>query len=147
MEDGKLQEAIEAGLSSAMFVDLLISLCSELKRLNKMQETVARPAGVCECVCVCVCMCVCVRVCVHAWLHVYVLCATGEEDAESFQLEMRGFLQELSCPHPQLTSSINPLTSYSSRLLLVGQFKPHQLSFNACIKWCTVITVSTDFMQ
>ena len=30
-----------------MFVELLISLCSELKRLNQMQETVAKPAGLC----------------------------------------------------------------------------------------------------
>ena len=45
MEGGKLKTAIEAGLQSAMFIDLVTFLCSELKRLNQMQETVTKPAG------------------------------------------------------------------------------------------------------
>lgn len=46
---------------------------------------------------------------------------TGVEDTDSFLMEMRGFLQELSCPHKQLTSDLNILASYSSRLLLIGK--------------------------
>ena len=42
---------------------------------------------------------------------------SGAADAESFEVEMRGFLQELCCPNTRLTTS---LSSYSSRLQLVG---------------------------
>ena len=45
LEDGKLLAAVEAGLQSAMYVDLVVSVCSELKRLNQMQESVSKPAG------------------------------------------------------------------------------------------------------
>ena len=48
-------------------------------------------------------------------MHVFF---SGVADEESFQLEMRGFLQELSCPNKQLTAS---LSSYSARLQLVGE--------------------------
>ena len=109
--------AVEGGLQSAMFVDLVAFLCSELKRLNKMQETVAKPAGMYK-----------TRLSVrflHEWVSTFAAGpATGVDDAESFQLEMRGFLQELSCPHPQLLSPNNPLATYTTRLLLVGQWLP-----------------------
>lgn len=49
LEDGKLQEAVEAGLRSTMFVDLVSSLCSELKKLNQMQENVSKPSGSVHC--------------------------------------------------------------------------------------------------
>lgn len=45
LEDGKMKTAIEEGLASAAFVELVTALCSELKRLNQMQETVTKPAG------------------------------------------------------------------------------------------------------
>ena len=47
LEEGKLRAAVEAGLASGEFVELVTALCSELKRLNKMQETVTKPSGVC----------------------------------------------------------------------------------------------------
>ncbi|CAI8028392.1 Protein FAM98A [Geodia barretti] len=84
VEEGKMKAAIEEGLASAAFVELVVTVCSELKKRNQMQETVNKPAGL--------------------------------ADAESFQLEMRGFLQELCCPNTELTTS---LTSNSARLQLV----------------------------
>ena len=45
LEDGALRVAVEGGLSSPHFVDLCLSLCSELKSLNNMQETVTQPQG------------------------------------------------------------------------------------------------------
>ena len=45
LEDGALRVAVEGGLSSSQFVELCLSLCSELKTLNSMQETVTRPQG------------------------------------------------------------------------------------------------------
>lgn len=45
LEEGKLREAVEGGLHSQMYVELVGSLCEELKSLNHMQESVSRPAG------------------------------------------------------------------------------------------------------
>lgn len=99
---------MEAGLGSAVFIDLVSSLCSELKTLNQMQENVSKPSGAVQPV----------GVCCTSYNHCF---CTGVEDTDSFQMEMRGFLQELSCPHKHLTSDLNILASYSSRLLLIGQ--------------------------
>ena len=108
LEDGKMKTAIEEGLASAAFVELVTALCSELKRLNQMQETVTKPAGLGS-FAFCGTPATTLRV-----LSVFFL---GAADAESFEVEMRGFLQELCCPNTQLTTS---LSSYSSRLQLVG---------------------------
>ena len=47
LEEGRLRAAVEGGLESAAFVELVAALCRELKRLNNMQETVNKPAGAC----------------------------------------------------------------------------------------------------
>ena len=43
----------------------------------------------------------------------------GSEDAESFQMELRGLLMEMKCPHPSLTSELNLLSSCLQRLLVL----------------------------
>lgn len=48
-----------------------------------------------------------------------IRCA-GASDAESFHLEMRSFLNELRCPHVQLTKDLSSLIETNNRLLLVG---------------------------
>ena len=105
-----MRAAVEAGLESAAFVELVMALCSELKTLCEMQETVTRPAGLLACGNV-----------PRKVQHSLFSFLSGVADAESFQLELRGFLQELSCPYADLTSSLNPLSSFSPRLQLVGQ--------------------------
>ena len=45
VEEGKMKAAIEEGLASAAFVELVVTVCSELKKRNQMQETVNKPAG------------------------------------------------------------------------------------------------------
>ena len=40
-----MKTALEEGLGSEAFVELITTVCSELKRRNKMQETVNKPAG------------------------------------------------------------------------------------------------------
>ena len=40
-----MKAAIEEGLASVAFVELVVTVCSELKRRNQMQETVNKPAG------------------------------------------------------------------------------------------------------
>ncbi len=45
LEDGALPSAVKGGLGSLPYVDLVISLCTELKSLLDTQETVTRPAG------------------------------------------------------------------------------------------------------
>ena len=41
---------------------------------------------------------------------------SGPEDAESFQLELRGFLQELNCPHTTLADNLD---QFDAKLLLI----------------------------
>ena len=41
------------------------------------------------------------------------------EDHEAFQLELRGFLAELKCPHADLTTDVCLLSSYKKRLLVL----------------------------
>ena len=43
----------------------------------------------------------------------------GPSDAESFQLEMKSFLQELYCPHESLLKELDLLSTYRKKLLLV----------------------------
>ena len=43
----------------------------------------------------------------------------GPSDAESFQLEMRSFLQEMSCPHESLLKELDLLSTLRKKLLLV----------------------------
>lgn len=45
MEDGALKTAIESGVDSIAYTDLLTSLCSELKSSAELQEAVTRPQG------------------------------------------------------------------------------------------------------
>ena len=45
VEEGKMKAAIEEGLASAAFVELVVTVCSELKKRDQMQETVNKPAG------------------------------------------------------------------------------------------------------
>ena len=90
LEDGALRVAVEGGLSSSQFVELCLSLCSELKTLNSMQETVTRPQD-----------------------------CPGPEDEESFHLEMRSFLLELACPHSSLTKGLQTTSTPSNRILLL----------------------------
>ena len=79
-------------------------------------------------------------ICCTSYNHCF---CTGVEDTDSFQMEMRGFLQELCCPHKQLTSDLNILASYSSRLLLIGE--PGNLF--VVITWIlTLLFSETDFL-
>lgn len=86
LEDGVLRSTLEKGLHSDVFIDTVITICSELKDLYSLQEAVSRPQG--------------------------------PADADSFQLEMRSFLQELQCPHESL-KELDLLSSFKKKLLLV----------------------------
>ena len=86
MEEDILRTILEKGLDSDVFIDTVITICSELKQLYSLQEAVSKPQG--------------------------------PSDAESFQLEMRSFLQELQCPHDSLRE-LDLLSSFKKKLLLV----------------------------
>ena len=43
----------------------------------------------------------------------------GSEDSTAFQMELRGVLVELHCPHVSLTTDMNLLSSPSNRLLVL----------------------------
>ena len=45
---------------------------------------------------------------------------TGIADQDTFNLEMKGFLQELQCPYLTLTESIDSLSNQDNRLLLLN---------------------------
>ena len=109
LEDGALRVVVESGLSSPQFVDLCLSLCSELKTLNNMQETVTRPQGESFHL-------------PHFFISIYILSVAcpGPEDEESFHLELRSFLLELACPHLSLTKGLQTTSTPSNRILLLG---------------------------
>ena len=44
----------------------------------------------------------------------------GIDDQDTFNLEMKGFLQELQCPYLTLTKSIDSLSHHDNRLLLLN---------------------------
>ena len=48
------------------------------------------------------------------------LLCTGVEDQDTFNLEMKGFLQELQCPYSSLTSNIGALNKDDNRMLLLS---------------------------
>ncbi|XP_053330900.1 protein FAM98B-like [Spea bombifrons] len=72
MDEAMLATALEAGLTSPEFLELLCWLSSQIKLLGNLEETI---------------------------------CAEGD-DIESIQLEVSGFLKELSCPYPTLVSGV-----------------------------------------
>lgn len=43
----------------------------------------------------------------------------GPQDAESLQLELRGLLREMQCPHLALTMLVDMLSTYENRLLVL----------------------------
>ena len=45
---------------------------------------------------------------------------TGIDDQDTFNLEMKGFLQELQCPYLILTDTIDSLNHHDNRLLLLS---------------------------
>ena len=87
MEEGALHTAVQEGMQSPAYTDLLTALCAELKASAGLQESVTRPQG--------------------------------PDDAESFQLELRGLLRELQCPHFSLTADMHVLDSAEKRLLVL----------------------------
>ena len=44
----------------------------------------------------------------------------GIDDQDTFNLEMKGFLQELQCPYIILTETIDSLNHHDNRLLLLS---------------------------
>ncbi|XP_065905812.1 protein FAM98B-like [Dysidea avara] len=83
-----LSKAVQEGLASRHYCQIIVQLCSELKETNKMEESVSPPQGV--------------------------------EDQDTFNLEMKGFLQELQCPYSSLTSNIGALNKDDNRMLLLS---------------------------
>ena len=57
---------------------------------------------------------------VYCTLTVLYIIPTGIEDQDTFNLEMKGFLQELQCPYLILTKSVDSLSSHENRLLLLN---------------------------
>ena len=49
-----------------------------------------------------------------------ILIQIGIADQDTFNLEMKGFLQELQCPFSILTESIDALSNQDNRLLLLN---------------------------
>ena len=45
LDEGVFREAVEKGLSSSEFINLVDSLCLELKRRLQLSEAVTKPAG------------------------------------------------------------------------------------------------------
>ena len=45
MEDGVLKTSLEQGLQSELFIEVVASICHELKQLYSLQEAVSRPQG------------------------------------------------------------------------------------------------------
>lgn len=45
---------------------------------------------------------------------------TGVGDQDTFNLEMKGFLQELQCPYSTLNKSMDALNHHDNRLLLLS---------------------------
>ncbi|NP_001086799.1 family with sequence similarity 98 member B L homeolog [Xenopus laevis] len=70
LEEAVLNKALEAGLTSPDYFQVLCWLCSQIKLLGGLEESVSS------------------------------LC----DDFESVQLEVSGFLKELSCPYPTLVT-------------------------------------------
>ncbi|KAG8430455.1 hypothetical protein GDO86_020564 [Hymenochirus boettgeri] len=70
LEEDILSQALEAGLSSPEYFQVLSWLCSQIKPLGDLEESVG----------------------------------SSGNDVESVQLEVSGFLKELSCPYPTLIS-------------------------------------------
>ena len=108
--DRALESAVKGGLVSQSFSKLCHSLCSELKTLNELQESVSM--------------------------------ATGAEDADAFELEMRSFLKELGCPHGPLVAKETGciLSNYRNKLLLIGRCSYYRVVFSP-----TVVCVQTSF--
>ena len=50
----------------------------------------------------------------------YCYTYVGIDDQDTFNLEMKGFLQELQCPYLTLTKSIDSLNHHDNRLLLLN---------------------------
>ena len=50
----------------------------------------------------------------------YYMIHTGIDDQDTFNLEMKGFLQELQCPYLILTDTIDSLNYHDNRLLLLS---------------------------
>ncbi|XP_018409699.1 PREDICTED: protein FAM98B isoform X1 [Nanorana parkeri] len=70
LDEATLGPALEGGLSSPEYCQLLCWLCSQIKLLGNLEESVSSEGG----------------------------------DLESMQLEVSGFLKEISCPYPSLVS-------------------------------------------
>ncbi|KAM9293947.1 protein FAM98B [Gastrophryne carolinensis] len=70
LEEDSLATALEGGLSSPEYCQLLCWLSAQIKLLDNLEESVSSEGG----------------------------------DVESMQLEISGFLKELSCPYPSLVS-------------------------------------------
>ena len=65
-----------------------------------------------------ICTCLCEELKALNQMQECVSRVSGPEDAESFQLEIRGFLQELNCPHSTLAQTLD---QFGSKLLLLGR--------------------------
>ena len=51
----------------------------------------------------------------------YINFFAGPDDAESFHLELRSFLNELKCYHEVLVTDLAALNEPGNRLILIGQ--------------------------
>lgn len=120
-EEGGLTAAVEGGLSSVPFIELCLSLCAELRKLLRLQENVSRPQGWLHD------LTVTPFLLLLLLLHHLLLVPSplppppGPEDAESFKLELRAFLQELHCPHPALLEPAGLLATPTDNLKLIGE--------------------------
>uniref|UniRef100_A0A803JAD8 Family with sequence similarity 98 member B n=1 Tax=Xenopus tropicalis TaxID=8364 RepID=A0A803JAD8_XENTR len=95
LEEAILNKTLEAGLTSPDFFQVLSWLCSQIKSLDGLEESIS----------------------------------SSGDDVESVQLEVSGFLKELSCPYPTL---------------LTGDIKERVKSRGDCLK--LLLFLATELM-